>query len=109
MALVAFLATAFGIGALTNDLKQVGTGVLLLAGGLVFATYGARFDRRFTTWIWAVGAALGAALLVGKAVTNDGGADLGVALICLGIVFVVGGALLAKALGEPDDVPEPTG
>jgi hypothetical protein len=109
MALVAFLATAFGIGALASDLKQVGTGVLLLACGLVFAAYGARFDRRFTTWIWAFGAALGAALLVGKAVSSDGGAPLGVALICLGVVFVIGGALLAKALGEPDDVPDPTG
>jgi hypothetical protein len=109
IALVAFLAVVLGIAALTPDLDQAGTGVVVLIAGLVLGAYGARFGRRFTTWAWAAGAALGAALLVAKAVSNTGGADLGVALICAGAAFVAGGALLAKAFGEPDDALEVSG
>jgi hypothetical protein len=104
--LVGFPAVAVGIGALSIDFKQVGTGIVLLLVGVGLALYGARWNRRFTTWIWAVGAAVGGILIVAKIVgTSSSGAAVGIALIILGLIFVVGGALLARAINEPDDAP----
>jgi hypothetical protein len=102
--LVGFAAVAFGIGALAPDLKQIGTGIVLLVVGVVIAAYGARYGRRFTTWIWSAGAALGGALIMVKLVADSGGPAIGIALIVLGAIFITGGALVAKALHEPDDV-----
>jgi drug/metabolite transporter (DMT)-like permease len=97
---------AVGIAALSIDFKQVGTGIVLLLVGVGIALYGARWNRRFTTWIWAVGAALGGILIVAKIVgSSSTGAAVGIALIILGVLFVVGGALLARAINEPDDAP----
>ncbi|HEY7010040.1 MAG TPA: hypothetical protein VH395_13910 [Jatrophihabitantaceae bacterium] len=104
--LVGFPAVAVGIAALSIDFKQVGTGIVLLLVGVGIALYGARWNRRFTTWIWAVGAALGGILIVAKIVgSSSTGAAVGIALIILGVLFVVGGALLARAINEPDDAP----
>jgi hypothetical protein len=103
--LIAFFAVGVGIGALAKDFKQVGTGALLIVGGLVLSYYGARYDRRFTTWIWGIGTAIGAVLILAKIVTH-GGTAIGVGLIVLGAIFVIGGWLLARVLDEPDDLPE---
>jgi hypothetical protein len=102
--LVGFPAVTAGVFGLSGELHLVGVGLMLFVIGLLFAWYGARTERRFTTWAWAVGAALGAGLVVGKIVEAGGGAAIGAALIVLGALFVVGAALLARALGEPDDV-----
>jgi hypothetical protein len=96
-------ATAVGIGALGPDLKQIGTGIVLVLVSLVLARYGARYDRRFTTWFWTFGAAVGAVLITTKLV-HSSGASVGIALIVLGAVFVVGGWLIGRALDEPDDM-----
>jgi hypothetical protein len=102
--LVGFPAVATGVAALGPDLKQVGTGIALLVVSLSLALYGARWNRRFTTWVWTVGAAVGAVLIVAKIVGSATGAAIGISLIVLGAAFVVGGTLLARALREPDDV-----
>jgi hypothetical protein len=102
--LVGFLAVGAGIAALTPDLKQVGTGVVLLVVGVGLAAYGARYGRRFTTWAWAAGAGLGGALIMVKLVAGSGGPAIGISLMVLGAIFICGGALVARALNEPDDV-----
>lgn len=104
LVLAGFPAVAVGIGALFPDLHQTGAGLLLLVIGVVLASYGARFDRRFTTWVWASGAALGAALFVGKLAGDAGGPTTGLVFIVIGAVFVVVGALFARLLNEPDDM-----
>jgi hypothetical protein len=113
LVLVGFPAVAVGIAALVPNLKQVGTGLVLVVVGVLLSGYGARFGHRFTTWVWAVGAAGGAALVVAKLVADAGAVQLGISFIALGAVFVAGGALIARLLHEPDDVlpaaerPEP--
>jgi hypothetical protein len=102
--LVGLGAVAVGIAALAPDLKQVGTGVVLVVVGVAIAMYGARFGRRFTTWIWATGAALGGALVMIKLVADQGFPAIGASLVVLGAIFVCGGALLARLINEPDDV-----
>jgi hypothetical protein len=104
LALVGFPAVALGIAALIPDLKQVGTGFVLLAVGLLLAAYGARYGRRFTTWVWALGAAGGAVAIMLKLVADNGGVTIGISLIALGAIFVVVAALVAKLTNEPDDV-----
>lgn len=101
-----FPAVAVGIGALFPDLHQIGAGLLLLVIGVALAGYGARFGRRFTTWVWAFGAALGAALFVGKLAGDAGGPTTGLVFIVIGAVFVGGGALFARLLNEPDDMAQ---
>jgi hypothetical protein len=102
-----FPAVAVGIGTLAQDVKQIGTGFVLIIVGIVIALYGARYDRRFTTWVWAVGAALGGVFIVQKLTNEATGAEVGISLIALGAVFVVGAALLSAFLDEPEDVVAP--
>jgi hypothetical protein len=102
--LVGFVAVALGILALAPDLEQVGTGIVLLVVGVVLSAYGARYGRRFTTWIWAAGSALGGVLIMIKLVADQGGPTIGISLVVLGGIFIAGGALVARALHEPDDV-----
>lgn len=102
--LAGFPAVAVGIAALVPDLHQIGAGLLLVVVGVVLAGYGARFGRRFTTWVWAVGAAFGAALFVAKVAGGAGGPTTGLVFIVIGAVFVAGGALFARLRDEPDDM-----
>jgi hypothetical protein len=104
LVLVGFPAVALGIAALIPDLKQVATGLVLLVVSLLLVAYGARYGRRFTTWVWALGAAGGAVTIMLKAVADDGGVTVGVSFITLGAIFVVVAALVAKLANEPDDV-----
>ncbi len=104
LVLVGFPAVAVGIAALIPDLKQVGTGLVLLAVGLLLSAYGGRYGRRFTTWVWALGAAGGAVTIMLKLIADDGGVTIGISLIALGAVFVAVAALVANLTNEPDDV-----
>lgn len=98
-----FLATATGIAAAAVNLHAIGTGILLIAVGVILAGYGARAGRRFTTWVWSAGVALGATMIIAKlAGHNDAAA--GVSLIMAGAVLVLAGHVLAGALREPDEV-----
>jgi hypothetical protein len=91
-----------GILAFIPDLKQVGTGILLLVFGLLLARYGARYERRLTTWFWAFASAAGAVVIATKFATQ--GTSVGITMIVLGLAFVVAGWLLASALREGDDM-----
>jgi hypothetical protein len=104
LVVVGFPAVAVGIAALIPDLKQVGTGLVLLVVGLLLAAYGGWHGRRFTAWVWALGAAGGAVAIMLKLVAADGGVTIGISLIALGAIFVVVAALVAKLTNEPDDV-----
>ncbi len=110
-ALAGFPAVAVGVAATAQDLKQVGAGIVLVVVGLALAAYGARYGRRFTTWVWAIGVGVGAVLVLSKLV--KAGATVGISLIIAGGVFVAAGWALARALHEPDDVvpasPAPVG
>ncbi len=99
---VGFLAVAVGIAALHPDLHKIGTGTAPMLVGAILSAYGARYDRRFTTWVWALGVGLGAVLVLTDLIT--GGATLGIALIIAGVVLIAAGRALARALDEPDDI-----
>jgi len=98
-----FLATATGIAAAAVNLHAIGTGILLIVAGLVLAGFGARGGRRFTTWTWSAGVALGVVIIIAKLVKNNTAAA-GVSLIAAGAVVVLIGHVLTHALREPDDV-----
>jgi len=103
LAVAGFVATAVGIAAAAANLHAIGTGILLIILGLILARFGARGARRFTTWIWSAGVALGVTVIIAK-LTSNNSAAAGVALIASGGVVVLIGHLLAGALNEPDDL-----
>lgn len=108
LAVAGFDATVGGIATGANDFGAAGTGALLVFVGLALAWYGARFGRRFTTWLWSAGVALGLVLIVGKIFDNSY-TGAGITLIVLGLVVVVGASLVATASREPADIEEATG
>lgn len=106
-ALVGLLVLLTGIAALAPDIKQVGSGLFLVVVGAIVAAYGARYDRRFTTWTAALATGLGAVLVLAKIVQRSSGAVAGIWVMVLGVIIVAAGALLRVALREPDDMPQP--
>jgi hypothetical protein len=102
-----FLAVATGIATASVDLHAIGTGLLLIVTGLLLGAFGARGARRFTTWVWSAGVALGVIVIIGK-LADDNAAAAGVSLIASGAVVVLVGHLVSRALLEPDDLT-PTG
>jgi hypothetical protein len=103
LAVAGFLATAGGIAAAAVNLPAIGTGILLIVLGLILARFGARGGRRFTTWTWSAGVALGVTVIIAK-LTGNNSAAAGVALIASGGVVVLIGHVLAGALHESDDL-----
>lgn len=91
-----------GIVALAPDTKQLGTGIALLLVGLVLCRCGARYGRRFTAWFWGLASGAGAVVIITKFATQ--GVSIGITMVVIGIAFVVGGWLFARALREPDDM-----
>ncbi|HEX4493289.1 MAG TPA: hypothetical protein VH914_18950 [Acidimicrobiia bacterium] len=93
-------------------------GLLSIAAGLFVGAVGAQSHRRFTVWIGAFGATVGAVLLTGKiadSTTNSGsnshvGSVFGAFTIVFGAAMVVVAALAARVLREPitgDGAPAP--
>lgn len=103
LVLAGFFATAAGIAAAAINLHAIGTGVLLIVVGSTLAAYGALARRRFTTWAWSAGVALGASVIITK-LAGDNAAASGIALIAVGVGVVLGAHLVSAALHEPDDV-----
>jgi hypothetical protein len=99
---VAIPATLGGILAFAPDAEQIGTGIMLLIVGLLLCRYGARYGRRFTAWFWGLVSGAGAVTILSKFATD--GASVGISMIAIGVVFVLGGWLLAQRLREPDDM-----
>jgi hypothetical protein len=101
-ALATIPALAIGAIAMTDDLEQVGTGLLMMGIGLGLAYHGATMGRRATTWIGGAATALGAAVLLAD--LADDGTLVGVLFLAAGVGLVVGGHALAQAIGEPDEL-----
>jgi hypothetical protein len=107
LAVAGFLATTSGASAAAVNLPAVGVGVLLIVLGLILAYFGSCGRRRFTTWAWSTGAAVGITVIIAK-LAGQNSAAAGVALILSGAVVVVAGHLLTGVLHEPDELT-PTG
>lgn len=91
-------------------------GLLSVAAGLFVGAVGTQSQRRFTVWMGAFGATVGAVLLTGKiadSTTSSGsgshaGSVFGAVTIVFGVVMVVVAVFVARALREPttgDDPP----
>jgi hypothetical protein len=91
-----------GTIAMTDDLEQVGTGLLMMGIGFGLAYHGATMGRRATTWIGGAATALGAAVLLAD--LTDDATLVGVLFLAAGVGLVVGGHAIASALGEPDEL-----
>jgi hypothetical protein len=101
-ALATIPTLAIGTIAMTDDLEQVGTGLLMMGIGFGLAYHGATMGRRATTWIGGAATALGAAVLLAD--LADDGTLVGVLFLAAGVGLVVGGHALAQAIGEPDEL-----
>lgn len=103
-------ALSVGVIAAARDLKEVGTGIVLIVFGAAIAALGARAGRRFTTWAGTAAAAFGVLVIVFKIFSaGDVGAPAGGAIIAaVGIVFALAGWVFSVALKEKDEF-EPTG
>lgn len=101
-ALAALPCLAVGIGALSPDLEQAGTGLLLILVGLVLTLHGASVWRRFTTWLGGAVTALGAAVFLGD--MTDDATVAGMLFLAAGIALVFAGHAIAAALREPDEM-----
>ena len=100
-------ALVVGIGSLTDDLDQAGTGVLLVLVGALLALHGATVGRRFTTWLGAAGVAWGVGAIVSDPV--DDAPEVGVLVLLAGVGIVVVAALVAETWREPSElVPGPS-
>jgi hypothetical protein len=107
-ALVGLLVVLVAVAAFAPDIKQIGSGLLLLTIGLALVGYGGRNERRFTTWTGALAAGFGAVLVVAKLLDDSGGATSGIWVMVLGLAIVAAGVLLRAALSEPDDMARAT-
>jgi hypothetical protein len=103
LAVAGFLATASGVAAAAVNLPAVWTGVLLIVIGLILAYFGSRGGRRFTTWAWSAGVALGVTVIIAK-LAGQNSAAAGVALILSGAAVVVASHVLTGVLHEPDEL-----
>ena len=100
---LATIPTLFvGAIAMTEDLEQAGTGLLLIGIGAGLAYHGATMGRRATTWVGGASTALGAAVLVAD--LTDDATLVGVLFLAAGIGLVFGGYALAQAIGESDEL-----
>ena len=92
-----------GIAHLGGDLEAIGCGLLLVLVGSGLAYYGALQGRRFTTWGWCAGAALGVLLIAGD-LSGDSSAAFGIAAILLGAGVIALAQVIASNLAEPDEM-----
>jgi hypothetical protein len=98
---------AIGVAFLNDDLRDIGSGIVLVVLGLVVVAVGAAGARRFTTWFGAALVAQGVLVLVGEAL-GDGVSTLVASTVFLlvGIGVVCIAHLLATFLAEPDEEDE---
>ena len=101
-ALVGFVATASGIAAAAVNLAQAGVGVLLIVLGIGIAAFGARHERRFTTWLACGAIGFGIILILAK-VIPDNATEAGISLIVIGASLVAVAPMWSRLLNEPDE------
>ena len=95
----AFPALAGGIAFAAHSFGQAGTGFVLVFVGMLLCGYGAKFGRRFTTWIWAAASVLGVGILIADAAPNNT-TTAGIAFLVVGAVFVILGVAASSAISE---------
>ena len=91
-------------------------GLLSVAAGLFVGSVGTQSHRRFTVWVGAFGATVGAVLLAGKVTdsTTSGGGNshtvsvFGAFAIVFGAAMIAVAALVARLLREPQTGDDPT-
>jgi len=103
LAFVAIPCLAVGVIGLAPDLEASGSGLLLLAIGLVLSFSGGAVGRRATSWIGGAATALGLALFLGD-MAGDSATTGGLLYIAGGIGLVFVGHLFATASHEPDEL-----
>ncbi|HEX4905885.1 MAG TPA: hypothetical protein VFU93_10560 [Acidimicrobiales bacterium] len=98
---------AVAVAFLTDDLREIGSGIVLVVLGLGVLAVGAAGARRFTTWFGAALVAQGVLVLVGEAL-GDGASTLVTSTVFLltGIGVVCIAHLVATFLAEPDEEDE---
>ncbi|GAB2467929.1 hypothetical protein [Jatrophihabitans fulvus] len=101
----ALLLLLSGVSGLADEFGATGTGVLLLALGLVLARYGAWAGRRVTTWTGALALVAGVVVIVADAASDSYVAG-GVTLMLVGAAVVVLAAAAGHTLREAPDLPE---
>lgn len=99
---------AVGVTGLSEDLEAAGSGLLLVAIGVLLAWNGATIWRRATSWIGGAAAALGLAIFLGD-MAGDSATTGGMLYVAGGIALVFGGHLIAQAIDEPDEMALTTG
>ena len=98
---------AVAVAFLTDDLQEIGSGLVLVVLGLGVLAVGAAGARRFTAWFGAALVAQGVLVLVGEAL-GDGASTLVTSTVFLltGIGVVCIAHLVATFLAEPDEEEE---
>lgn len=105
LAFAGFVVTLAGVAGLAESFGVSGTGVLLIALGVLLAWYGGRFGRRFTTWLWSTAVLVGIVMIIAKA-SPDNFTAAGISLIVIGVVVVVLAYLASAATNEAPDIVE---
>jgi len=91
-----------GIGLHSNDFEEAGTGLALVAVGLVLTRLGPLAARRASTWIGAVAVVVGFVLIVDDAVGDDI-TTMGALLVVVGAATIVVAHVVSTAWKEPPE------
>lgn len=107
LASVGAFSTLAGLAFLSDDLQEIGTGVLLVVIGLAVIAIGASAARRFTTWFGGLFVGQGVLVLVTKALGDDASMlTASLVFLLIGLVVVFAAHLLSAALAEAPEEDE---
>lgn len=91
---------------LADDLREIPTGLLLAAIGVVLAFVGASSARRFTTWFGGASFATGVIVLIGKATDGSSKNVVSIVSVAVGAAVVIAAHLAMERYGEPAEEDE---
>jgi hypothetical protein len=101
-AAVGSISSFFGLTLLGDDLREIGTGVCMVALGAALLFVGAAGARRFTTWFGGFSVGIGVIVLVGKAIGDAPNTTMAsLVFLLVGIAVVAAAQLLSASVGEP--------
>jgi hypothetical protein len=101
MVFVGNAAAIVAVLSVSDDLEEIGTGIVALLVGVALAYRGATSERRATTWIGGIYVVGGVQTIIGG--ITDSPTTGGILLLAAGAVLAVLAAFAAQALDEPDD------
>jgi hypothetical protein len=106
-AVIGSIASFLGFALLGDDLKEIGTGLCLVALGAALLVVGAAAARRFTTWFGGFSVGVGVLLIVGKLLGDSPDSTVASLVVLLvGIAVVAAAHLLSTRLDEPAEEDE---